>query len=209
MTLRYTAFATLVLLPACTACGAGFEAAPQQVQLSIGGKTHMLLEGVPTSIPVNGQSVPVEVVRQPSQIVEVDQFRFNCPSSFRLLSSSSNRDPNSASWMLRGRVSQLTIHRKDKDTSLAYLVDHMAEFYRKLSSVQDLQQKSVSLNVGGKRVPGVRFVMHARGEGKNHQDYFQLPVESDRYHYFLVIHGKPGDVEAEQARDLLGNSLRM
>ncbi|MCA9239545.1 MAG: hypothetical protein KDA37_05075 [Planctomycetales bacterium] len=199
---------TLLLLLASPVCAAGsYKEAPQEVELTINGEKHLLMEGQASRIEVNGRAVSARVVRRPASTLKVDRFTFTYPSSFSLLKSQDGGD-SSASWMLKGKKCQLTIHRKDKSTTLEFLTEHMSEFYKGISDVKRVREKSVSLTCGSRTVKGVRFLMDTKREGTNYQDYFQLPVKSERYNYFLVVHAKPGDTEADQAKDMLASTLQ-
>ncbi|TWT33621.1 hypothetical protein KOR34_34540 [Posidoniimonas corsicana] len=198
------------LTTACapSAQASGYEAAPSEVELTIGRTKHVLVEGVSSNIQVNGRSVPVKVELQPAQRLHVDNFSFSYPTGFTVLNSASEGAPTSASWMLKGRTCQITIHRKAKGTTLNFLADHMAEFYEGLPEVSDLSRNTTRMTIGRKSVSGVRFLMKTRREGVSFQDYFQLPTPSSQYNYFLVIHAKPGDQSEQQARTMIGSTLR-
>ncbi|WP_146586804.1 hypothetical protein [Posidoniimonas polymericola] len=198
----------MLLAPEAVAAPEGYEVIPSEIELTIGRSKHLVAEGVTSTVRINGRDVPVKVVRRPAKKLSVDSFSFSYPSSFTLLSSASAGDPESASWMLKGKTCQITVHRKAKSTTLSFLTDHMAEFYEGLSDVSDLSRGSATLTVRGKRQPGVRFTMKTSREGLTFHDYFQLPVSSSRYSYFLVIHSALGDSSEEQARSMIGTTLR-
>lgn len=186
----------------------GLQQTPQEVELTIGSSTHLLPEGVTTMLRVNGRAMPVKVVRRAAQVVQIDDFSFHYPDGFSLLSSSHSESPSSASWMLKGKSCQLTVHRKEKGATFDFLVDHMAKFYAGLANVSGLREQQVDVYFGGKSVRGVRFLMKSKGEGLNYQEYFQLPVRSSQSNYFLIIHAKPGNQEAERAKSLIGATLK-
>lgn len=190
------------------AAPSGYQEVPSEIELTIGRAKHTIAEGVTTTLRVNGRDLPVKVTRRPAKKLKVDNFSFSYPSSFIQLSSASAGDPESASWMLKGKTCQITVHRKAKSTTLSFLANHMAEFYEGLSDVSDLRRASATLTIRGKRESGVRFLMETRREGLTFHDYFQLPVSSSRYSYFLVIHASLGDSSEEQARSMIGSTLR-
>lgn len=198
--------ALLLAFSASYATAGGYKQAPQEVELTIDGRSHLLVEGKAARIEVNGRTVSARVVRRPANALKIDKFSFNYPSGFTLLKS--QEGAGSASWMLKGKNCQLTVHRKDKNTTLEYLTEHMAQFYKGISDVKRVREKSVTLVCKSRTVKGVRFLMDTKREGANFQDYFQLPVKSERYNYFLVVHGKPGDTEADQAKDMIASTLQ-